>query len=88
MPVSNALEYFGGKPAESMLASAFNRRSANQTAHCRLSSLVECSADAEGKPCPYCGDYMNRRTKTMDHMVPLSEGGVHGPSTSSSAAVM
>lgn len=35
-------------------------------------------SDAEGKPCPYCGDYMNRRTKTMDHMVPLSKGGVHG----------
>ena len=35
-------------------------------------------AAAEGKPCPYCGEYMNRRTKTMDHMVPLSKGGVHG----------
>jgi 5-methylcytosine-specific restriction endonuclease McrA len=35
-------------------------------------------ANAEGKPCPYCGAYMNRRTKTMDHMVPLSKGGVHG----------
>ena len=35
-------------------------------------------AAAEGKPCPYCGEYMDRRTKTMDHMVPLSKGGVHG----------
>ena len=35
-------------------------------------------ADAEGKPCPYCGAYMNRRTKTMDHMVPLNKGGAHG----------
>jgi len=35
-------------------------------------------AEAEGKPCPYCGEYMNRRTKTLDHMVPLSKGGLHG----------
>ncbi len=34
-------------------------------------------AEAEGKPCPYCGEYMNRRTKTLDHMVPLSKGGLH-----------
>jgi 5-methylcytosine-specific restriction endonuclease McrA len=35
-------------------------------------------AEAEGKSCPYCGEYMNRRTKTLDHMVPLNKGGVHG----------
>jgi 5-methylcytosine-specific restriction endonuclease McrA len=35
-------------------------------------------AHAEGKPCPYCGAYLNRRTKSMDHMVPLSKGGAHG----------
>ena len=35
-------------------------------------------ADAEGKPCPYCGDYMSRATKSLDHMVPLNKGGVHG----------
>jgi len=35
-------------------------------------------AEAEGRSCPYCGEYMNRRTKTLDHMVPLSKGGLHG----------
>jgi hypothetical protein len=35
-------------------------------------------AEAEGKPCPYCGEYMNRATKSLDHMVPLGKGGVHG----------
>jgi 5-methylcytosine-specific restriction endonuclease McrA len=35
-------------------------------------------AEAEGKPCPYCGDYMSRATKSLDHMVPLGKGGVHG----------
>lgn len=34
--------------------------------------------EAEGRPCPYCGEYMNRRTKSLDHMVPLSKGGLHG----------
>jgi 5-methylcytosine-specific restriction endonuclease McrA len=35
-------------------------------------------AEAEGKPCPYCGEYMSRATKSLDHMVPLGKGGVHG----------
>ena len=33
--------------------------------------------DAEGKPCPYCGEYMNRRTKSLDHMIPIAKGGLH-----------
>jgi hypothetical protein len=34
--------------------------------------------EAEGKPCPYCGEYMSRRNKSLDHMVALNKGGVHG----------
>jgi hypothetical protein len=34
-------------------------------------------ADAEGTPCPYCGVVMDRRTKTMDHIVPITKGGLH-----------
>jgi 5-methylcytosine-specific restriction endonuclease McrA len=34
-------------------------------------------AEAEGKPCPYCGVTMDRRTKSLDHIVPVSKGGMH-----------
>lgn len=34
-------------------------------------------AEAEGKPCPYCGKKMDRETKSLDHIVPVSKGGLH-----------
>ena len=34
--------------------------------------------EAEGKTCPYCGEYMSKKTKSLDHMVPLNKGGLHG----------
>jgi len=34
-------------------------------------------AAAEGKPCPYCGSYMDRRTKSLDHIIPITKGGLH-----------
>lgn len=34
-------------------------------------------AEAEGRPCPYCGIYMDRRLKSLDHMIPITKGGLH-----------
>jgi 5-methylcytosine-specific restriction endonuclease McrA len=34
-------------------------------------------AEAEGKPCPYCGTYMDRKTKSLDHMIAITKGGLH-----------
>lgn len=34
-------------------------------------------ADAEGKQCPYCGMCMDRRTKSLDHMIPITKRGLH-----------
>lgn len=33
---------------------------------------------AEAKSCPYCGAEFGKRNKTLDHLDPLSRGGVHG----------
>jgi 5-methylcytosine-specific restriction endonuclease McrA len=34
-------------------------------------------AEAEGRPCPYCGICMDRRLKSLDHMIPITKGGLH-----------
>lgn len=42
-----------------------------------LTCVVVGKLFAEAKQCPYCGCEFNRN-KSLDHLVPLAEGGVHG----------
>ncbi|MBI4902888.1 MAG: HNH endonuclease [Acidobacteria bacterium] len=63
-----------GEYAGKRLQQAINQSDGTLT----VEFLGRMFAEAEGKPCPYCGEYMNRRTKSLDHMVPLNKGGLHG----------
>jgi hypothetical protein len=66
----------------------FGELESHEKRHALILALSDGSLDkftltglfAGAKACPYCGVQLKSQTKTLDHMTPISKGGLHGKS--------
>jgi 5-methylcytosine-specific restriction endonuclease McrA len=76
------------KREQRIKSALFGKLNSHERREALLTALHDGSMDtvtltglfAKAKSCPYCGVKLRSSNKTLDHMVPISKGGVHGKS--------